>query len=182
MDTAVRTGTTGSGIGAPLRRIEDSRFLTGQGRYVDDLKLPDMACAHVVRSPHAHARITGVDASEAVRCPGVIAVLTGKDVARDRLGVVPCLIPVVNLDGTNRKDTPRPLLALDEVRHVGDPVAVVIAETLAQAKDAADALDVDYEPLPAVIDVREGEVAFDIGLGASREKWQWLSEPHNDFI
>src|SRR5438445_13663 len=82
----------------------------------------------------------------------------------------PCLIPVVNLDGTNRKETPRPVLALDRVAHVGDPVAVVIAQTLPQAKDAAETVLVDYEPLLAVTDAREGEVAFEVGMGESREK------------
>jgi carbon-monoxide dehydrogenase large subunit len=100
----------------------------------------------------------------------VVAVLTGRDAAADGLGHIECQIPVVNLDGSNRKDTPRPILALERVAHVGDPVAVVIAESLAQAKDAAERVQVDYEPLPSVTDVREGEVAFDVGLGESREK------------
>src|SRR3989442_2167020 len=124
----------------------------------------------MVRSPQAHARMRRISADEAKKAPGVIAVLTGKDAAADGLGDIPCLIPVVNLDGTNRKETPRPILALDKVAHVGDPVAVVIAETLGQAKDAAEKLQVEYEALPAVTDAREGEVAFDIGLGESREK------------
>ena len=157
-------------IGQGISRLEDDRLLRGAGRYADDLALAGAAHAVIVRSPHAHARIQRVSISDASEAPGVIAVLTGKDAAADGLGDIPCLIPVVNLDGTNRKETPRPILALDKVAHVGDPVAVVIAETLGQAKDAAEKVQVDYEALPAVTDAREGEVAFDIGLGESREK------------
>ena len=154
-------------LGQGISRLEDETLLRGAGRYADDFTFAGAAHAVIVRSPHAHARIRKISASKS---PGVIAVLTGKDAAADGLGEVQCLIPVVNLDGTNRKETPRPVLALDTVRHVGDPVAVVIAETLAQAKDAAEQVEVDYETLPAVTDVREGEIAFDIGLGQSREK------------
>jgi carbon-monoxide dehydrogenase large subunit len=154
-------------LGQGLSRLEDETLLRGAGRYADDFTLDNAAHAVIVRSPHAHARIRKISFE---RGPGVIAVLTGKDAEADGLGELQCLIPVVNLDGSNRKETPRPLLALETVRHVGDPVAVVIAETLAQAKDAAEKVEVDYEPLPAVTDVREGEIAFDIGLGQSREK------------
>src|SRR3989442_15744612 len=157
-------------IGQGISRLEDDRLLRGAGRYADDLALAGAAHAVIVRSPHAHARIRGISTEEARKAPGVIAVFTGKDAAADGLGDVPCRIPVVNLDGTNRKETPRPILALDRVAHVGDPVAVVIAESLAQAKDAAEKVLVDYEALPAVTDAREGEVAFDIGMGESREK------------
>ena len=154
-------------LGQGLSRLEDDTLLRGAGRYADDFPVAGAAHAVIVRSPHAHARIRKISTA---KMPGVIAILTGKDAASDGLGEVQCLIPVVNLDGTNRKETPRPVLAIDTVRHVGDPVAVVIAETLAQAKDAADAVQVDYEPLPAVTDVREGDIAFDIGLGQSRDK------------
>ena len=154
-------------LGQGLSRLEDETLLRGAGRYADDFTVAGAAHAVIVRSPHAHARIRKISVDES---PGVIAVLTGKDAKADGLGEVQCLIPVVNLDGSNRKETPRPVLAIDTVRHVGDPVAVVIAETLAQAKDAAEKVEVDYEPLPAVTEVREGEVAFDIGLGQSREK------------
>jgi carbon-monoxide dehydrogenase large subunit len=157
-------------LGQSLQRLEDDALLRGAGRYTDDFRLERAAHAYVLRSPHAHARIRRISTDAALKCPGVLAVLTGKDVAADGLGEVPCLIPVVNLDGTKRKDTPRPLLARDTVRHVGDPVALVIAGTLAQAKDAAEQVEVDYEALAAVTDAREGEVAFDIGLGQSREK------------
>ena len=157
-------------LGQGLSRLEDEPLLRGAGRYADDVALAGAAHAVIVRSPHAHARIRGVSTGDARKAAGVIAVLTGKDAAADSLGHIECQIPVVNLDGSNRKDTPRPILALERVAHVGDPVAVVIAETLAQAKDAAELVQVDYEALPSVSDVREGEVAFDIGLGESREK------------
>src|SRR3954468_13656515 len=155
-------------LGQSLTRLEDDSLLRGAGRYTDDFPLAGAAHACLVRSPHARARTARTDKKDALRLPGVLAILTGDDVRADGLGEIPCLIPVVNLDGSNRKETPRALLALDEVRHVGDPVALVIAQTLAQAKDAADSVVVDYQPLPAVVDVREGEVAFDIGLGESR--------------
>ena len=157
-------------LGQGISRLEDDTLLRGAGRYTDDFALARAAHAVIVRSPHAHARIRGISTDEAKRAPGVLAVLTGKDAAADGLGHLQCLIPVVNLDGSNRKETPRPVLALDKVSHVGDPVAVVIAETLAQARDAAEKVLVDYAALPAVTDAREGEVAFDIGLGKSREE------------
>src|SRR5688572_18674060 len=148
-------------LGQSVTRLEDDLLLRGGGRYTDDFSLARAAHVCFVRSPHAHARIKAISATAAANAPGVIAILTGKDVAADRLGNVPCLIPVEGL-----KEPPRPLLAIGTVRHVGDPVAMVIAETAAQAKDAADSVEVDYEPLPASTDTREGEVAFDIDLGA----------------
>src|SRR5258708_2707030 len=157
-------------LGKSVPRLEDDRLLKGAGCYTDDFDLPDALHACLVRSPHAHARILKIDFSEAVKSSGVKAIFTGKDVEADGLGDVPCLIPVVNLDGSNRKETPRPVLAKDMVRHVGDPVAVVIADTLSHAKDAAQRVEVDYQSLPATADTRKGEVAFDVGLGESREK------------
>jgi carbon-monoxide dehydrogenase large subunit len=157
-------------LGQSLTRLEDDALLRGAGRYTDDFALGNALHAVIVRSPHAHARIRSIDFSGALTSPGVISVLTGRDAEADGLGDLPCLVPVVNLDGTNRKETPRPVLALNKVSHVGDPVAVVIAETLLQAKDAAEKVAVDYEPLPAVVDAREGEVAFEVGLGESRQK------------
>src|SRR5687767_11686541 len=148
-------------LGQSVTRLEDDLLLRGGGRYTDDFSLAGAAHVCFVRSPHAHARIKAISATAAANAPGVIAIFTGKDVAADRLGNVPCLVPVEGL-----KEPPRPLLAIDTVRHVGDPVAMVIAETAAQAKDAADSVEVDYVPLPASTDTREGEVAFDIDLGA----------------
>ena len=148
-------------LGQSVTRLEDDLLLRGGGRYTDDFSLARAAHVCFVRSPHAHARIKAISATAAANAPGVMAILTGKDVAADRLGDVPCLVPVEGL-----KEPPRPLLAIGTVRHVGDPVAMVIAETAAQAKDAADSVEVDYEPLPASTDTRKGEVAFDIDLGA----------------
>src|SRR5262245_33270159 len=152
-------------LGQSISRLEDDALLRGAGRYADDFRLAGAAHACFVRSPHAHARIRNVSTENALRSPGVIAVLTGKDAVADGLGNVPCLIPIPGL-----KEPPRGVLALKEVRHVGDPVAMVIAETLAQAKDAAEEVQVDYEPLAAVTDTRKGEVAFEVGLGESKEK------------
>ena len=157
-------------LGQSVARLEDDRLLKGAGRYTDDFPMDGALHAYVLRSPHAHAKILEIDFSEALESPGVKTVLTGKHVEADGLGDVPCLIPVVNLDGTNRKETPRPLLAKDTVRHVGDPVALVIASSLQEAKDAAEKVEVEYEPLPATSDTRKGEVVFDIGLGESRQK------------
>ena len=152
-------------LGQSVSRLEDDALLRGAGRYADDFVLARAAHAAFVRSPHAHARIKSIALEEARRLPGVLAILTGKDVAADGLGNIPCLIPVPGL-----KETPRPLLADKVVRHVGDPVAMVIAETRQQAKDAAELVNVEYEALPAVVDARKGEVAFEIGMGDSREK------------
>ncbi len=143
------------GIGQPVRRYEDLRLLTGQGRYTDDITLPRMAHAFVLRSPIAHAHIGRVDASAARRMPGVLLVLTGDNVRAAGLGDVPCTAPLVNRDGTPRHDTPRPVLAIEKVRHVGQPVALVVAETAAAARDAAEAIAVDYQALPAVTDAKE---------------------------
>jgi carbon-monoxide dehydrogenase large subunit len=142
------------GIGQPLRRFEDQKLLTGNGRYTDDIVLAHMAHGFVLRASMAHAKLANVDVTAARRMPGVLLVLTGADVAADGLGDVPCQVPLVSRDGTPRHDTPRPILASDTVRHVGQAVAFVVAETLAAARDAAEAIDVDYQALPAVTDAR----------------------------
>jgi carbon-monoxide dehydrogenase large subunit len=152
-------------LGQSLQRLEDDALLRGAGRYAEDFVLARAAHACFVRSPHAHAKTRGVSIAQAMKVPGVLAVLTGKDAAADGLGNIPCLIPVPGL-----RETPRPVLALGTVRHVGDPVAMVIAETLAQAKDAAEKVQVDYEPLPCVVDARRGQLAFEVSLGDAREK------------
>ena len=143
------------GIGQPMRRHEDLRLLTGRGRYTDDITLPRMAQAFVLRSPMAHARLKRVDASAAKRMPGVLLVLTGDDVQADGLGDVPCTTPLVGRDGKPRHDTPRPILAIGKVRHAGQPVALVVAETLAAARDAADSIEVEYDALPSVTDAKQ---------------------------
>ena len=151
--------------GQSLPRIEDDRLLRGAGRYTDDFELKDALHAYIIRSPHAHAKIGNIQIDKAAKSPGVVAVLTGKDAAADKLGVVPCLIPIPGM-----KVPPRHVLAMGEVRHVGDPVAVVVARTLGQAKDAADKVEVDYEALPAVTDTRKGELSFEVGSGSDKAK------------
>ncbi|HXW25785.1 MAG TPA: xanthine dehydrogenase family protein molybdopterin-binding subunit, partial [Xanthobacteraceae bacterium] len=142
------------GVGQPVRRFEDARLITGQGRYTDDIDLPNTAHAYVLRSPVAHADIRKVDVAAARGKPGVLVVLTGADAVADGLGDVPCATPLTNRDGSPRHDTPRPVLAVHKVRHVGEPVALVVAETLDQARDAAEAIAVDYAELPACVDAR----------------------------
>src|SRR5262245_35552230 len=143
------------GIGQSVRREEDLRLVTGRGRYTDDIDLPRMSHGFVLRSPIAHARIKRIDTALAREMPGMLLVLTGEDVRADGLGDVPCTIPLVNRDGTSRHDTPRPALALGKVRHVGQPVALVVAETLTAARDAAEAIDVEYDPLPAITEAKD---------------------------
>jgi aerobic carbon-monoxide dehydrogenase large subunit len=142
------------GVGQPVRRFEDSSLITGQGRYTDDIALPGMAHAFVLRSAVAHANLRGIDTAAARAMPGVLLILTGEDVTADALGDLPCLVPLDNRDGSPRHDTPRPVLAVGKVRHAGHPVALVVAETLNAARDAAEAIVVDYEQLPAVTDAR----------------------------
>src|SRR5579863_4135551 len=143
------------GIGQPVRRYEDLRLITGQGRYTDDVVLPRMTHAFVLRSPMGHAIIKRIDATAARKMPGVLFVATGEDVRADDLGNIPCSTPLVGRDGKPRHDTPRPVLAQGKVRHVGQPVAVVVAETLTAARDAAEAIEVEYESLPAVTDAKD---------------------------
>jgi aerobic carbon-monoxide dehydrogenase large subunit len=140
------------GIGQPVRRVEDRRFITGHGAYVDDISRPREAHAFMLRSPHAHARFTTIDAASALAAPGVIAILTGEDLARDGIGDIPCVSAVSNRDGTQSVLPPHPAIARGRVRHVGDTVAIVVAEAAAAARDAAELIAVDYEPLPAVVD------------------------------
>ena len=144
------------GIGQSIRRVEDPRLLTGGGRYTDDTKLSAPAArAYVLRSPHAHADIRKIDTTAARKAPGVLLVFTGEDVKKADFGDVPCLVPLENRDGSPRGETPRPMLAQGRVRHVGDPVALVVAETLEQAKDAAELIEVDYAARPHVVGTYE---------------------------
>jgi len=143
------------GIGQPVRRVEDVRFLTGRGRFVDDIELPHQAHAFVVLSPHAHARIKRIDAVAARGAPGVLCVLTGDDVKADRLGGLPPNFMPEDVGGPKGLRTRRPILVSDKVRCVGDRVAVVVAETLEQARDAAEQLVIDYEALPAVANIED---------------------------
>ncbi|MGY6567698.1 MAG: xanthine dehydrogenase family protein molybdopterin-binding subunit [Salinarimonas sp.] len=152
---------TGTGIGAPVRRKEDQRFITGKGRYTDDLTRPGQAHAYFVRSPHAHAEIIKIDKAAAEAMPGVLAVLTGDDLAADNIGGLICGWMIHSKDGSPMKAGAHPALAQGKVRYVGDHVAVVVAETLAQARDAAEAVEVDYKLLPAIAETakaRESKV------------------------
>jgi carbon-monoxide dehydrogenase large subunit len=140
------------GVGQPVTRTEDNRFLTGHGRYTDDLSFPGQAHAVMVRSPHAAARIRSIDLSAAKAVPGVLGAWSGADAMAAGLGVLPCLAMLPNKDGSEMVPTVRPLIAVDRVRFVGDTVAFIVAETLAIARDAAELVEVDYEVLPSVTD------------------------------
>jgi carbon-monoxide dehydrogenase large subunit len=137
-------------IGAALQRLEDERFLTGQGRFVDDLRPFGTVFLHVVRSPHAHARLLAIDKAAALAAPGVLLVLTGEDAAQENLGGLPCEAYPALPHGSAYHRPLQPVLATDKVRHVGEAVALVVAQTLAQAMDAGELLNVEYEALPAV--------------------------------
>ena len=143
---------TATGIGAAVRRKEDLRFITGKGQYTDDVVRPGETRAVFVRSPHAHARIKTIDTSDAAKMPGVVAVLTGAQLADDKIGNLICGWMIHSKDGSPMKMAPHPALAAGTVNHVGDAVAVVVAETTGHARDAADKVKVDYEVLPAVAD------------------------------
>jgi carbon-monoxide dehydrogenase large subunit len=161
-------------IGESVLRKEDYRFLTGAGQYTDDITLARMTHAVFVRSPHAHARIKSVDTRAAKSAPGVIGVLEGKDVANDKINGLPCGWLITSTDGQPMKEPPHPILALDKVRYVGDHVVMVVAETLEQAKNAAELVEVDYEPLTAVVDVRDakgGAALHDIAPDNHCYKW-----------
>jgi carbon-monoxide dehydrogenase large subunit len=142
------------GIGARVVRKEDRRFITGKGRYVDDIKLVGMTHAHFVRSPHAHAKVKNVDASAAMQMPGVLEVLTGRQLVDDKIGNLICGWAITSKDGSAMKMGAWPAMAPETVRFVGQAVAVVIAESKNLARDAAEAVVVDYEELPAVPDIR----------------------------
>jgi carbon-monoxide dehydrogenase large subunit len=143
------------GIGQPLSRFEDKRLLRGAGRFIDDVTLPRQGYAYILRSPHAHARITRLDPAAATAAPGVLGIFTEADLAADGLGANAPTLPRKRPDGSPMFWRAHPGLAKERVRYVGDPLAMVVAETLAQAKDAAELIDVDYEPLPSVTATEE---------------------------
>ena len=161
------------GIGQPVPRTEDPRFLKGVGRYVGDLQPPNLAHGFVLRSPHAHALIRSIDVAKAKKAPGVLAVLTGFDARADGLGLLPCTAPPIAFGGPPKAFMAlHPILSHDRVRHVGDPVAFVVAETLNEARDAAELIEVDYSIQPACVstgDATKGRRAA--GLG-------WRAEQH----
>jgi carbon-monoxide dehydrogenase large subunit len=147
------------GIGAAVRRKEDFRFLAGRGQYTDDINRPGQTHAFILRSPHAHAEIKGIDLSAAKGMPGVLAIFTGADMAAENIGGLPCGWQIHNKDGSPMAEPPHPVIAIGKARHVGDPVAVVVAETRAQARDAAEAIVVDYAPLPAAATMAQAMAA-----------------------
>ncbi len=138
-------------IGQGVKRREDYRFLTGSGNYTDDVDLPHQSYATFVRSPHAHAKIKGINKNRALKAPGVIAIYTGEDIAAAKINGLPCGWLITGSDGQPMKEPPHPVLAQGKARYVGDHVAMVIAETQHQARDAAELVEVDYEVLPAVV-------------------------------
>jgi len=179
-----------SGIGQSVKRKEDFRFITGAGRYTDDINQPRQTYAYFLRSPHAHARINDMNLDEARAAPGVLNIFTGEDVAKDGLGGLICGWTVHSKDGSPMKAGLHPILALDRVRYVGDHVAMVVAETYAQAKNASELIDVDYEELPASVvtatttdkgsaqvhDEAPGNLCYDWELGNPAETETALKE------
>jgi len=167
---------TATGIGAPVRRKEDQRFITGKGQYTDDINRPGQAYAVFVRSPHAHATLKAIDTSAALAAPGCLAVYTGADIAKDKVGNLICGWMIHSKDGSPMKAGPHPALAQGKVRYVGDHVAIVIAETLAQARDAAEKVRVDYAVLPAVVDLASAQNAGQTQIHAEAPNntvYQW---------
>src|SRR5882724_2712974 len=143
------------GVGQPVRRKEDDTLVRGKGKYTDDFALPGQAYCWMVRSSHAHGIIKGIDAKPAKAMPGVLGVWTGADLAAAGYNPFTCGLPLKSRDGSPLLQTNRPALAIDRVRFVGDPFAVVVAETLAQARDAGEAVELDIAPLPVVTDPAE---------------------------
>ena len=144
-----------SGIGAAVRRKEDFRFLTGQGHYTDDINRPGQTHAYLLRSPHAHASLGAIDTAKALAAPGVVAIFTGADLASAGVGGLPCGWLITDKHGKPMVEPAHPVLAQGKVRHVGDPVAVVIAETRDQAKDAAELIEIAYGVLPAAVEATD---------------------------
>ncbi|WP_291297384.1 xanthine dehydrogenase family protein molybdopterin-binding subunit [Elioraea sp.] len=152
-DTQVLDPTTLKfGIGQPVPRNEDPVLLRGEGRYTDDVSLPGQAWCVMVRSPYAHGVIRAIETADAASMPGVLGIYTGADLAAAGYGTMRCVLPLKNADGSPLRNIERPALAMGKVRFVGDPVAFVVAETKTAARDAAEAVFLDIEPLPAVTD------------------------------
>ena len=151
--------TAETGIGARVKRKEDQRFLTGTGRFVDDLPLARATYAYFLRSPHAHAKIKSIDTAVAKAMPGVVEIFTGADTAAAKMGGLICGWVVKDKHGQPHKAPPHPVMAADTVRYVGDPVAMVIANSAAEARDAAEAIKVDYDVRPANVDLAKALTA-----------------------
>ncbi|WP_404383949.1 xanthine dehydrogenase family protein molybdopterin-binding subunit [Caenispirillum salinarum] len=169
--------TKATGIGASVKRVEDRRFLTGKGRYTDDMNKPGQLYAYILRSPHAHARILSIDTADAEAAPGVETIITGQEIKDAGIGGLPCGWLIKNKDGSPMTEPAHLPLAVDKVRHVGDQVAVVVADSLQAAKDAAELIVVDYEELPAVVSPAKAESA---GVAVHDEApnnvcydWEW---------
>ena len=174
----------GNYIGKSIKRVEDKRFITGKGNYTDDIILPQQTYAYLVRSPYAHARILKIDISAAEKAEGVVKVFTGKEIADEEIAGVPCGWQVDFKNGDTMKEPPHPLLVVDKVKHLGDAVAVVIAESKSAAKDAAELVDVEYDVLGAVVDPKlaaqagaplvhedcPNNICFDWELGNTKEE------------
>ncbi len=181
-------------IGKAVKRVEDKRFLTGKGRYTDDIVLPGMLHAYIVRSPYAHAKINSIDTSQAEQMEGVVKIYTGKDIAESGVNGIPTGWQVNFKNGDTMKEPPHPLLVADKARYMGDGVAVVIAESREQARDAADTIDVGWEELPAVANAKKAteggaplvheeapnNLCFDWELGNPKEEVdKALSQAHH---
>ena len=151
-----------STIGRSVLRKEDHRFITGNGRFTDDINLPGQTYAVFVRSPLPHAEVRAVDTSEAEAAAGVVAVLTGADLAQDELGGLPCGWMITSKDGSEMKQPLHPVMAVDKVNYLGEPVAIVIAETLLEARNAAETVQVDYRELDAVVGADKAQSALQI--------------------
>jgi carbon-monoxide dehydrogenase large subunit len=159
------------GLAQPVRRVEDPRLLKGAGSYTDDIQLPGTAYGVVLRSPHAAAAVRSIDTATAKAMPGVVAVYVAADLDADGIGTLPCAAKVKNRDGSDQVTPERPVLARDAVHHAGTPVAFVVAETVTQARDAAEAIMVDYDIRESVTD-----------LGAAMDPGQpqvWTQAPRN---
>ena len=149
-------------IGQPVKRREDLRFITGQGQYTDDINLRGQTYAYFVRSPYAHADVGHVDTSEAEKAPGVVAVLTGKQVKEEGIGGLPCGWMIHSKDGSEMKQPFHPLMAADKVNYAGEPIALVVAESFAEAKNAAELVIVDFHERDAVVDLASAQSANSI--------------------
>jgi len=171
------------GLAQPVRRVEDPRLLKGNGSYTDDVTLPGTVHGIVLRSPHACAKILSIDTASAAAMPGVLSIVTSADLSADGIGFMPCAISLKNRDGSKQISPPHPVLADGMVRHVGDPVAFIVAETVQEARDAAEAILVDYDVLPSATDLGAamdpgqpqvwpeagGNVVFDWEIGQKEE-------------
>jgi len=164
-------GITKDGIGASVRRKEDKKFLTGRGRYTDDISRPGQLHANFIRSDVAHARIKSIDTGAAAKAAGVVAIYTGDDVAADGIGGPICGWVVPNRDGSSTHEPPHPILAQGKVRYVGDHVVAIVAETLEQAKSAAELVDITYEELPAVVDLATSSAGAEIHEGMAENRY-----------